>query len=269
MFKLKNINTNKLRNDELLGVLQETLEFSVALLSNERDASVLTMFRSAVEEYRDALMQNFYTKETKAKDEADKIACEQYRGLKHLVKSMLLHPDKSVRLLAQDVMHIIYKHGKIIHSSMAHRYAKLDEMMCEINALGSDVHSALGIETWLEGLTLAIAKYKVARDVQRKERVEYQKGWISESRARSEVALRELTETVNAHRISFGEEDYKDWVKNLNAVAELQKSIIKSRASRTEEAEEAEKPTTEDEQSPSEEQKEPSQEKVEESTTVE
>ena len=260
MIRIKKLRTNMLRKDELLGVLQETLEFSTALLSNERDASVLTMYRSAVEEYRDALLQNFYTKETKAKDEADAVVCEQYRGLKHVAKGLLLHPDKSIRTMAENVMDIIEEHDKIIHTSKAQRYAKLDKLMIEVNALGTEVHSALGIEAWLEGLTLSIAKYKAARDVQRQERLEYQKGWVAESRQKVEAAYRELVETINAHMISFGEEEYVDFVKNVNATVEVQKAIIKSRATRAENAEEAEntdKPATgEGEQEPSDEQDE-------------
>lgn len=260
MIRIKKLRTNMLRKDELLGVLQETLEFSTALLSNERDASVLTMYRSAVEEYRDALLQNFYTKETKAKDEADVAVCEQYRGLKHVAKGLLLHPDKSIRTMAENVMDIIEEHDKIIHTSKAQRYAKLDKLMIELNVLGTEVHSALGIEAWLEGLTLSIAKYKVARDVQRQERLEYQKGWVAESRQKVEAAYHELVETINAHMISFGEEEYIDFVKNVNATVEVQKAIIKSRATRAENAEEAEnadKPATgEGEQEPNDEQDE-------------
>lgn len=250
--------TKGLRNNELLGVLQETLEFSTALLSNERDAAVLDEYRNAVEAYRESLMQDFYTKETRAKNDADSDVCTQYRGLRHLVKSMLLHSDKSTKEMAENVMHIIDKYGYIVRSSMANRYANLDKLMIELNALGAEVHSALGIETWLEGLTLAIAKYKVARDIQRQERSEYQKGWVAESRQKAEAVYREFIETINAHIISFGDEDYVEFVKNVNATIEVQKAIIKSRATRAENAEgdeDEDKPTTEEgEQTPSDEQ---------------
>lgn len=260
MLKANKLCTQRLRNGELLGVLQETLEFSVALLSNERDASVLDMYRSAVEEYRGALMQDFYIKETRAKNDADDAVYKQYRGMKHLVKSMLLHSNASTRESAEGVMYILEKHGNIWNSSLAHRYSMLDEMIEKINALGAEVHSTLGIDIWLEGLTLAIAKYKVARDVQRRERYEYQKGLVVESRQKAEAAYRDLIETINAHMISFGEEEYLDFVKNVNATVEVQKAIIKSRVTRAEnveEAENADKPATEEgEQVPSDEQSE-------------
>ena len=40
--------------------------------------------------------------------------------------------------------------------------------------------------------------------------------------------------------ISFGEEEYVDFVKNVNATIEVQRAIIKSRATRAENAEDAE-----------------------------
>ena len=55
-----------------------------------------------------------------------------------------------------------------------------------------------------------------------------------------------MVDTINAHMISFGDDEYVEFVKNVNAMVEVQKPINKSRATRSDNAEEEDKPTTED-----------------------
>ncbi len=234
MDKVSILRTSAFRRDEALGYFQRVLDLATATLSNERDAVVLALYRSSVEEYRTALQQDFFREETEAMNQANRTVHRQFRGMKHLIQGMLLHPDTKIQKEAQDVMNIIKKYSDISNGSMDHRYGILDTMMDELSMVSADVQADLGIDTWLEGLTLAIAKYKVARDVQRNERVEYQTGLVKSCREALEQDYRKLINSVNAYAITFGEEEYMSFIEHINAMIKVEKAVLKSRTTRSE-----------------------------------
>lgn len=234
MEKISILRTSAFRRDEALGYFQRVLDLATATLSNERDAVVLALYRSSVEEYRTALQQDFFREETEAMNQANRTVHRQFRGMKHLIQGMLLHPDTKIQKEAQDVMNIIKKYSDISNGSMDHRYGILDTMMDELSMVSAEVQADLGIDTWLEGLTLAIAKYKVARDVQRNERVEYQTGLVKSCREALEQDYRKLINSVNAYAITFGEEDYVSFIEHMNAMIKVEKAVLKSRTTRSE-----------------------------------
>ena len=234
MEKISILRTSAFRRDEALGYFQRVLDLATATLSNERDAVVLALYRSSVEEYRTALQQDFFREETEAMNQANRTVHRQFRGMKHLIQGMLLHPDTKIQKEAQDVMNIIKKYSDISNGSMDHRYGILDTMMDELSMVSAEVQADLGIDTWLEGLTLAIAKYKVARDVQRNERVEYQTGLVKSCREALEQDYRKLINSVNAYAITFGEEDYVSFIEHINAMIKVEKAVLKSRTTRSE-----------------------------------
>ena len=234
MEKVSILRTSAFRRDEALGYFQRVLDLATATLSNERDAVVLALYRSSVEEYRTALKQDFFREETEAMNQANRTVHRQFRGMKHLIQGMLLHPDTKIQKEAQDVMNIIKKYSDISNGSMDHRYGILDTMMDELSMVSAEVQADLGIDTWLEGLTLAIAKYKVARDVQRNERVAYQTGLVKNCRDVLEENYRKLTNSVNAYAITFGEEEYMSFIEHINAMIKVEKAVLKSRTTRSE-----------------------------------
>ena len=234
MEKVSILRTSAFRRDEALGYFQRVLDLATATLSNERDAVVLALYRSSVEEYRTALKQDFFREETEAMNQANRTVHRQFRGMKHLIQGMLLHPDTKIQKEAQDVMNIIKKYCDISNGSMDHRYGILDTMMDELSMVSAEVQADLGIDTWLEGLTLAIAKYKVARDVQRNERVAYQTGLVKNCRDVLEENYRKLTNSVNAYAITFGEEEYMSFIEHINAMIKVEKAVLKSRTTRSE-----------------------------------
>ena len=234
MDKVSVLKTSAFRRDEALGYYQRVLDLATATLSNERNAVVLALYRSSVEEYRTALQQDFFREETEAMNQANRTVHRQFRGMKRLIQGMLLHPDTKIQKEAQDVMNIIKKYSDISNGSMDHRYGILDTMMDELSTVSAEVQADLGIDTWLEGLTLAIAKYKVARDVQRNERVEYKTGLVKNCRDVLEENYRKLTNSVNAYAITFGEEEYTSFIEHMNAMIKVEKAVLKSRTTRSE-----------------------------------
>jgi hypothetical protein len=234
MDKVSVLKTSAFRRDEALGYYQRVLDLATATLSNERNAVVLALYRSSVEEYRTALQQDFFREETEAMNQANRTVHRQFRGMKRLIQGMLLHPDTKIQREAQEVMNLIKKYSDISKGSMDHRYGVLDTMMNELSTVTSEVQEDLGIATWLEGLTLAIAKYKVARDIQRNERVEYQTGLVKNCRTALEENYRKLTNSVNAYAITFGEEEYTSFIEHINAMIKVEKAVLKSRTTRSE-----------------------------------
>lgn len=234
MDKVSVLKTSAFRRDEALGYYQRVLDLATATLSNERNAVVLALYRSSVEEYRTALQQDFFREETEAMNQANRTVHQQFRGMKRLIQGMLLHPDTKIQKEAQEVMNLIKKYSDISKGSMDHRYGVLDTMMNELSTVSAEVQADLGIATWLEGLTLAIAKYKVARDIQRNERVEYQTGLVKNCRTALEENYRKLTNSVNAYAITFGEEEYTSFIEHINAMIKVEKAVLKSRTTRSE-----------------------------------
>ena len=256
MTKKLKFKISGLRRFEARDFLYEVEEVMKAQLSNERDSAITQLFSTAIEKYDEALSRDDFAVETKAMKEADHDVCEKYSGLKHFVRGLLKHPDASIQKNAELVMRLFEKYGEIRNSSMGHRYTSIEHFMDDLGELGSEVHSELGIEVWIEGLTLAVAKYKVARSVQRSERGSYQKGLVQECRLRAEDAYRQLIEKVCAYYISFEEEGYRVFIENVSARVDVLKSMLKSRATRSE---------NEREEDP----EEPSNEGVQDSTTEE
>ena len=245
-----------LRRYEARDFLYEVEEVMKAQLSNERDSVITRLFSTAIEKYDEALSRDDFSVETKAMNEADRDVCEKYCGLKHFVRGLQKHPNSGIQKNATEVMRLFDKYGDIRGASMGHRYTSIEHFLDDLGKLGSEVHTELGIDVWIEGLTLAVAKYRVARGVQRSERGSYQKGLVQECRLQAEEAYRQLIEKVWAHYISLEEDSYRIFIENVGARVEVLKSMLKTRATRSENELE-------------EEQKEPSQEEVQDSTTEE
>lgn len=240
MKSIENFTIERLRNDEAFGLLQRIQNLGTALLTQEVDAPILAAFKTAVDEFDAALKQDVKFKDTKAVEQADALVDEIYRGLKLFARGMQLHPDMAKRAEAEDVMFIIDKYGDLIDLPYNQQYGALHNSMQELTALPAELQTSLGLAPWLEGLTLAIAKFQSAREAQTSAKGDYQVGLVKESRTEAEKAYRTFVRSINAFAIAFGEANYTTFINQVNAMIADAKALLKGRVTRNEEEEEDE-----------------------------
>lgn len=238
MKSIEGLAIERLRNDEAFGLLQRIQNLGTALLTQEVDAPILAAYKAAVDNFDAALKQDVKFKDTKAVEAADALVDEIYRGLKLFARGMQLHPDMAKRAEAEDVMFIIDKYGDLIDLPYNQQYGALHNSMQELIALPAELQTSLGLAPWLEGLTLAIAKFQSAREAQTSAKGDYQVGLVKESRIEAEKAYRTFVRSINAFAIAFGEANYTTFINQVNAMIADAKALLKGRVTRNEEEEE-------------------------------
>lgn len=234
MKEIKSMSFNRLRNEELFGLLQRVLNLGQALLTQEVDATILAAYKAAVDSYDDALNQNIKFKDTEALESADKFVDELYRGLKHHARSLLLHPNSETRKNGKTVMNSIEKFGDVIRLPYNQQYGVLHNLMEELTAIPAETQTSLGLGPWLEGMTLAIAKFQSAREAQTVEKATYQVRLVKETRIAAERAHRTFIRAVNTFAVTFGEEGYASFIDQVNTMLADVKALLKGRTTRAE-----------------------------------
>lgn len=230
------LKNNRLRNDEALDLFQRVLNVAVALLSEETEKSLIDAFRDAVTPYDNALKQGSFTRETQAKNAANEEVEHIFRGLWHYVVGMTLHPNATLRKLAEDILFILKTYGKIHNLSNAQRYGALHGLMQELTAVATDVQTSLHLGEWIEGLQVAIAQFRISQELQINEKADYQKGIVKDTRAAADKAYSVFVKKVNAKVLLNGEENYAAFINHANAIIDEYAQLIKSRETRAENA---------------------------------
>lgn len=234
MKKIDFLSIEKLRNDEAFGLLQRVLNLGTAILTQEVDVPILAAYKAAVDEFDAALKQDVKFKDTKTVDLADALVDEIYRGFRLYIRGMQLHPDMAKRAEADSVLAIIDKYGDVVNLPYNQQYGALHNSMQELTALPAEMQTSLGLTPWLEGLTLAIAKFQSAREALTAEKGAYQAGLSKETRIAAEKAYRTFVKSVNVFAAAFGEANYATFIDQVNSMIADAKAVLKSRATRAE-----------------------------------
>ena len=246
MKKLLDFRMKRPRNDEFFGLVKRMLSTATALLNQEMDKPIIAALQKAVDDLDAALKQDTFTRETKTMQEADAYVDQCYRGLNLLVRALLWHPDQTVRKLAEDVDYILKKYGNVVDLPYNEEYGALHNVMQELSAIPAETQAKLEMTSWIEGLTVAIAEFNIARDTQNNSKASYQTGLVKDARVAAEVALRKFIDTINAFVIAFGEENYAAFIDQANVMITDMRTTLKARDTRNENAKETESETTED-----------------------
>ena len=227
---IKSFAVTKLHNQECFGFHQRVLALATATLSNEIILNTVSAYRSSVEQFDEALLQeiaNSWTEQVKAADEkVDNL----YIGLSYYLRGMERHPNATLAEKGKRACAIIDKYGSIARLNYTEEYGILHNVLQDFNALPEDVNTELQLETWLEALTLAIAQFQVLRESQASEGSQYKTGLAKEKRHIADEAYRKLVDTVNALASALGTEDYKDFISRLNFYIAEEESKLKQRS---------------------------------------
>lgn len=234
MASIKSMGFERLRNNELFEIFQRTHNLGTALLTQKDDAEVLATYKRAIDQFDDALNQDNDFKDTKAVRSSDERVNELYRGFKHYLRSMLLCPDNTKRLLAKDAMFIIDKYGRITNLPYNQKYGILHNSMQELNELPEETQTSLSLSMWLEGLNEAIKQFLSAREAQTAEKGAYQVGLVKNTRRIAEKAHRNFIRIINAFALTFGEENYASFINQVNTIISDAQTLSKARATRAE-----------------------------------
>lgn len=234
MTQFKKFAVKRLHNNELLGFLLRALSSSEALLSSENDKAMLEAFRKAVLDYDVAIQQNSFKHETKAVVDASNRAILVYRGFTHFINGMMNHPQAGKGKIAVKVKDIIEKYDHLANATVNNRYAILYSILQDVNELSSEDQTSLHLSEWIEGLTVAMAEFKIALDVQNTVRGRYQKGLVQDTRLAVEEAYHVFTETLYACFILKEDPCYGALIDDLNAMISVLQTTLKLRATRSE-----------------------------------
>ncbi len=255
---IKSFGITKLHIQEDFGFHQRVSTLASATLTSEIILNIVNAYKSSVEQFDAALLQEKANSWTEKVRIADEKVDYLYVGLSYYLQGIERHPDPSIAEKGKQAYAIITKYGSIIRLNYTEQYGILHNVMQDFNALPEDVITDLQLTAWLEALTLAIAQFQVLRDTQANEGSQYKVGYAKEMRIAADEAYRKLVDTVNALASALGVADYEAFISQLNYyIAEeetklKQRSTINAKKKKEDDPTEPSEPGTEEESTPAE-----------------
>lgn len=219
----------KLHVQEVFGFLCNVRTLAGSTLDVEILKPMREQFNSSVDKLDEALLQDIKNSYTELVKQADEKVDNLYVGLCYHLRGMVRFPNEATASKAKTAYAIVKKYGTITNLNYTEQYGALHNVMQELNELSEEVKTALGLESWLEALTVAIIEFQNARDAQTMQGSQYKVGFVKEARREAEVAYTKLVEAVNALSNIMGDADFKNFITNINYMISEEEAKMKSR----------------------------------------
>lgn len=229
-----------LRDEEDYGYQCRVHNLGLALLTADVDTAALAALKVGIDGLDAALKQSQKNKYTEAVAEADDKVDHLYTGLTLHVRAQTYHPVAAVSQAAEETIEIIDKYGVLADLPYNQQYGTLKNSLQELTALPAETGEALGLNEWIAAITKAMAQFEIARDQQTVEQSKYQVGMVKQMRTAADNAYRQFVSTINAYTIAFGEENYTDFIGQMNVMIADIKAELKARKTRAQKKKEEE-----------------------------
>lgn len=221
--KIELFRITRLKIDEVFGFHKQVEPLLELLPDNEKLQTFVTDYRKALEEFDDALKMNSTTKLTKAVEAADKRTDIAWSGINTFVNGLKLYPDEEVRKIADEAREIMEKYGNLPKLSYNEQYAGIYNLLQDFAEFGVAKQEHIFIAKWVEELQDGYNAYMIAT----RERIEVESkkviGITKAKRTSADNAYRKICEHTNALIEVYGEEEYKEFVLQLNVLVKKQK----------------------------------------------
>ncbi len=187
--------------------------------------------RAAVEGLDSALKVSTTVPSAKWVMEADAARDFAYSGLYNYVKAMTAHPDESIAEAAKRALEILEKYGNPTAKPQLEESGILHNLLQELKAAKeAGDFTDLDIEPWLTRLQNAETSFLNATDAKVQEEAAREVGLSKQARLAADDAYRKLVDIVNMLAAMHGDEKFATFIGNVNALAEQQRTKLKTRA---------------------------------------
>lgn len=232
MKQINDLGTTRLRNEELFGHVKKTLSSGRAMLPSEEAKVILDEFEVSVNKFDELLelsrKNSFTARQIEADQEFDKTFVHAFE----YARVMPYFPILAAAEAGEKILAIFERYGNFTQLGYTEEYAKGQNLLQDIEALGTDALTAANFTPWYEALALKHAQFSVLRENKQAEDTSTITGATKEARKAVEEAYRIFVKKINAMCIVMGEENYGPYIDKVNTyVAEMQ-TILKARTTR-------------------------------------
>lgn len=230
--KVMTFSIKNLRMDEDFG-FHKQVETLLPLLASESGLQrFVNEYNVALVEFDDALKLNGTAKLTKAVEDADKRTDVAWSGINNFVKAMKTYPDEEIREIANEVREIMKKYGNITILPYNEQYGAMHNLLQDFDNLGVEKQIKAFLNGWIEEMKLGYDAYMKATSDRTKVESVRVAGNTKEKRNATDKAYKSLCDAVNAFVTINGEDNYKEFVSQLNVFVDKAKSTLAARSSR-------------------------------------
>ena len=271
MKKINSLNVKQLRTEEDFGFLQQ-ISIETAYLPTEEgggdrpspdgptgDAppagstegatpgltAAKQRFQAAFETFDDALKDSATLSSAAVATEADNLRDAAWRGANAYIKAMMAHPAEATRLAAGELRSLFGKYGDPTSLPQTEESGVLHNLIQDLNAVDNNKLTAAAFAPWLTSLETCQANFLTSVQARTEEEASRTTGVVKQSRLAADEAYRSLVEMVNALCMVNGDAPYATFIDHVNALIDRQKTVLKSRSTKSAKKKDDNRPTIE------------------------
>ncbi len=236
MKNIQNFRIYSLRVEESFGFLQQ-IETETANLPSENppaaQTEAVTNFTTALKAFDDALKATALDPTAATTTDTDHARDAAWRGARNYTKAMCVYPDETVAAYAVEAESIFDKYGDPTNLAQTEESGLLHNLVQDLEALDASKRTALALDVWIADVKAKEEAFLAAVAERTEAEAARQTGIVKETRTAAEDAYRSLVEAVNALVVVNGEADYATFIDHVNALIDRQKTVLKSRSTRS------------------------------------
>lgn len=226
--EIKKLDVTRLRVTESFGFFKKVEELT-GLLTLESDKAMVDSYVQSVSEFDNVLKQSVKNSQTESVAKADEEVDALWTSFKAHAKALRKYPDAQKAQIAQKTYAIFEKFGDATRKGYTQEYGVLFNMLQELEAIPQEEQEGILTALYTTELRAKYEAFMSAQSAQTKEGAEYQKGAIAKHFDSTTDSYGALVKRVNALILINGENDYKDFVSQMNVIIDHE---IKNLASR-------------------------------------
>ena len=202
-------------------------------------------FKSALSTFDDALKDSAGLSSAAAATEADNLRDAAWRGANAYAKAMTAHPTEAASSAAAEVKSLFDKYGDPTSLSQTEESGVLHNLIQDLKALDGSKLTAAAFSPWLTNMETCEGNFLAASQVRTEEAASRVTGIVKQSRLAADEAYRSLVEMVNALCLVNGEAPYATFIDHVNVLIDRQKTVLKSRSTKSAKKKEDDRPVIE------------------------
>lgn len=217
MIKIKYIKTAHMRNDEHF---QFNTEFKdLVTQETPEKLGIMKFWYKYLPCYsnEDTALKKFTKSATTTEiKKADKERDNTFRGLADVINGFVRHYDIAISTAAKRLKVLFDSYGNLVSKPFSEETSGIYNMLQELKGVyGTDVQ-VLGLPDWVLKLEADNNAFEALVKARGKEIASKTQLKMKETRTETDIVYNEIVDFINAAIIVKGEDDYKNFVNNLN-----------------------------------------------------
>ena len=189
-------------------------------------AVLFDVYKLALAREDDALKRIVKSEYTEQIKDADKKRDTIYISIKKIVKTALKHYNKDVVAAAKRLMILIETYEKVTSIAYREQTSAIYNILQEFNGKYADDIALLRIPEMVAELEVANKSVEELMDIRSHENAQKNTDTMKEVRAETDAAYDSIVERINALVVVEGEENYLEFITNMNELIDQYKIMI-------------------------------------------